>query len=197
MEIKIEYEDNATPFLQMVLRENPQWMSSALKSTGYWAQKEIKAGIRSGTPGGRKYADLTPLWMRRKLDKAFSHRVKRNYKPLGQLVQAVEYDGKKASKGLVTVGWFSRSAVHLGSKHEKGFFTEINEKMRQTFKISGIKLPEEKRQISVIARPTFKPMKPIIDLGAPAHFQNKLIDYLQGASERSKAASRRRYGAYR
>ena len=47
MDIKLELDDMATPFLKELAGNNPKWIASALKSAGYYAQKAIKEGIRS------------------------------------------------------------------------------------------------------------------------------------------------------
>jgi len=196
MPIEIRYQDELTPFLNRVIEEKPQWIGSALKSAGYWAQQEIKKGIRSGSPGGSQYSPLIPVWIRKALDAAMNHEIKRNYKPMGKLANAVGYDKARASDGIVTVGWLSASAVDIGTKQEDGFFNTVTQSMRKAFAAAGIPLAETRDVIQVIARPTYKPMQPIIQVGAPKKVEEKLISYLNGASNRSAASSNRVYQVY-
>lgn len=193
---KIQYSDGVTPLMQQIIDDKPKWFQSALKSTGYWAQKEIKAGIRSGAPGGQKYARLMPAFLRRRLEEAFGHDTRRNYKPLGKLVNAVGYDKTKVDRGVVIVGWLSMAAVYIGSKLEKGFFTLVTERLRMIYNMAGIKMLGSTTQITVVARPTYEPMRPIIQAGAPKQMELKMGGYLQGVQERSAARSKRAYIVY-
>jgi hypothetical protein len=195
MQLELRVQDGATPFLDRVLAEKPQWFGSALKSAGYWAQQEIKKGIRSGAPGGLPYQELIPSWIRRKIDQALGHDTRQNYTPLGKLVNAIGYDKGRVSEGVVTVGWLSTSAVAIGTEQEEGFFNYVSEHMSQAFAAAGY--PKEVgAMIEVAARPTYKPMRPIIQTGAPKRVEMKLIQYMQGMSERSAASSNRRYRVY-
>jgi len=196
MRLEIQYDDPLTPFLQRVISEKPQWIASALKSAGFWSQKQIKAGIKSGAPGGRPYTTLMPAHMRRRLEMAFGNDARRSYKPMGKLANAVGYDKTKANQGIVTVGWLSQSAVRIGTKQEKGFFTQVTDKLRGAFMLAGIYFPQNKTQIAVPARQTYEPMKPVIARGAPKQVELKLINYLQGATKRSQATSKRVYRVY-
>lgn len=193
MYFELEVDDAASPFLQKFIEEKPRWLSSALKSAGYWAQKEIKTGILSGAPGGQPYARMMPVWMRRKLEKALGHQVRRSYTPMGKLVKAVGYDKTYASTGLVTVGWLSSNAVNYGEKQEKGFFTKVNDRMRGAFIIAGIYFPQSKTTIAVPARPTYGPMKPVIQRGATKRVEEKIQSYLKGNMERSRPTTRAKY----
>jgi len=115
---------------------------------------------------------------------------------MGKLANAVGYDKARASDGIVTVGWLSASAVDIGTKQEDGFFNTVTQSMRKAFAAAGIPLAETRDVIQVIARPTYKPMQPIIQVGAPKKVEEKLISYLNGASNRSAASSNRVYQVY-
>ncbi|MDU2063777.1 MAG: hypothetical protein E6713_02965 [Sporomusaceae bacterium] len=196
MPLEIRYQDGLSPFLNTVISEKPQWVGSALKSAGYWSQKQIKAGIRSGAPGGVPYSPLIPAWARRKIDAALGHDARRTYNPLGKLRNAVGYDKTRASEGVVTVGWLSQSAVMIGTKQEMGFFNQVSDHMRRAFAAAGFPIADNRDQIQIVARPTYGPMQPIIQAGAPKQVELKLINYLQGASKRSAAKSDRVYKVY-
>lgn len=194
--IQIKFEDNLTPFLKRIIAEKPQWMGSALKSAGYWSQQQIKKGIKSGAPGGAIYAPLMPVWIRRKIEIELHGTAAKNYNPMGKLANAVGYDKTKANDGIVTVGWLSKSAVLIGTKQELGFFNTVTQRMREAFAAAGHPISEDKKVIQVIARPTYKPMQPILQVGAPKKVEEKIIAYINGASRRSAASSDRVYKVY-
>lgn len=197
MEITMQVSDSVSPLMQRIIREKPKWLGSSLKSAGYWSQKQIKAGIRSGAPGGVPYARLMPVWMRRRLEAAWGHQPRNSYKPMGKLVNAVGYDKTRADSGIVTVGWLSQSAVTVGTKQEKGFFTKVTDAMRGAFIMAGIYLPQTKTEIAVPARQTYGPMRPIVQRGAVQQVESKLQQYLKGTVERSTAKSDRVYRVYK
>ena len=194
--MEIQIEDGATPFLDKVIAEKPKWLGSALKSAGFWAQKEIKAGIRSGAPGGHAYEPLMPIYLRKKLEAALHGSNRSNYKAMGKLVNAVGYDKSRADSGVVTVGWLSQSAVIVGSKQELGFFNRVTEHMRRAFSAAGMPLPASQDKIQVIARPTYGPMQKVLQVGAPEKVRKKLEAYLTGAQQRTAASSSRVYKVY-
>lgn len=196
MALEVRFQDDLSPFLNRIIDEKPQWIGSALKSAGYWSQQQIKRGIKSGAPAGQQYTPLIPAWARRKIDEALGHDPRRNYNVLGKLANAVGYDKTRASEGIVTVGWLSQSAVVIGTKQEDGFFNTVTEHMRRAFAIAGFPIPEGQTTIQVAARPTYSPMRPVIQAGAPQQVEIKLINYLQGASDRSAASSNRVYKVY-
>jgi hypothetical protein len=196
MALEVQFQNNLSPFLNQVIAEKPQWIGSALKSAGYWSQQQIKQGIKSGAPGGVAYTPLIPTWMRRKLEAALEHEVRRSYNPMGKLANAVGYDKTRANEGIVTVGWLSSSAVMIGTKQEQGFFNQVTEHMRRAFSMAGFPIPAGQTTIQIAARPTYAPMRPVIQVGAPQQVEIKLINYLQGASNRSAASSSRVYKVY-
>lgn len=187
MYAELHFDDAASPLIRRIIAEKPQWFASSLKSAGYWASQEIKKGIRSGAPGGHQYARLMPSRMRRRLDEALGNEARRSYKALERMVRAVGYDKTRANEGVVTIGWLSASAVRIGTKQEKGFFTMISEHMRSAFAMARIPLSQGKTTITVVARPTYGPMKPVIDRGAPREIDKKLASYLKGNAGRSSA----------
>lgn len=71
----ITITDTATPYLNFIAETKPDWMRKALKSTGWMMQKEIKQGIRSGAPGGRRY----PNFMARLAGLHLSQHLVRNF----------------------------------------------------------------------------------------------------------------------
>lgn len=197
MDFEVRFDDAVSPMLQEVIAEKPQWLASAMKSAGFWAQKEIKEGIRSGAPGGSKYADLIPDWLRSALDKELGNHGRPPYLHMGKLVNAVGYDSSRATEGVVTVGWLSKSAVYIGSKQELGFITPLTELMRKAFAAAGAPQPASKTFLEIPARPTYGPMQGLVRIGAPKRIEERLIQYMNGAVERSSKSSKRRYRVYK
>ena len=175
MDVDLLIIDSATPWLLYMATTKPDWMRKALKSFGYYAQQQIKAGIKSGAPGEQQYADFMPPDMRAKLEAAFGNDARRKYGPLGKLVNAVsyQYDG---ANNLVRFGWLSDSAVRLGEKIEQGYSKTITDKMREYFWAAGVPL-SNKSAIDVPARHTFGPMQAILAPMAAAYIEDKILEY--------------------
>ena len=198
----ITIHDTATPYLQFIADSKPDWMRKALKSTGWMMQKEIKAGIRSGAPGGKKYSEFMPPAKRAQIEQVFGAKVRKAYISGGRAEQdgwgtksrsALIEMGVKASsigymplgkmsnavgyqydknKNYVKVGWLSNAAVRLGKRIESGYNKEITDKMRRAFFTAGVPLNKSKSVFRVPARSTFGPMRTVL---AP-----KIVPYIAG-----------------
>lgn len=198
MNITVEYKDNATPFLNYIIANNPKWKTSALKSAGWRTSQELKKGIRSAAPGGSPYEPLhLDNKKRRALEKIMGGKVRRNYPPMGQLQKAIGYYGTMASRGVVPVGWLSKTAVYLGDKQQKGYSTEVTPKVRRMFAAAGIKLSKNKSRLQTPSRKTFAPMETMLSRIAQDQFASKLISYFNGNTARGTAASKRTYRVYK
>ena len=182
--------DAATPFLQYMAQTKPDWMRKAMKSAGWMIQKEIKVGIRSGSPGGQAYAQFMPPDMRRKLEKAFGNRGKRKYVPLGKLANAVGYQYDQ-SKQSVKIGWLSGSAVKLGEKIESGSEKTITPKMRDYFFVSGVPL-SAKEKLVIPARKTYGPMERQVQPKVAGYVEDKIFEYMQKGTP-GPSTTRRKY----
>lgn len=55
-----------------------------MKSMGFMMSKAIKEGIKSGAPGGKKYASFMPPAMRVQLEAAFGAKVRRAHRRGGK-----------------------------------------------------------------------------------------------------------------
>ena len=80
----ITINDGATPYLEFIAKTKPDWMRKAMKSMGFMMSKAIKEGIKSGAPGGKKYASFMPPAMRAQLEAAFGAKVRRAYRKGGK-----------------------------------------------------------------------------------------------------------------
>ena len=188
--------DEISPWIKLVAENNPSWCRSALKSTGWMVQKEVKAGIRSKSPGGKPYVKGMPPKTRRLLDAGQGRRTFRTYRPLGKLLQAVGYDKsgvKQDGSGSIKVGWLSASAVKLGTIQEEGKSLAVTTKMRRYFWALGVKLKQSTKEIKIPARPTFEPMQQKLEPVIPKYFEQKIYEYWEGNDFRSSPASKRTY----
>lgn len=197
MNVIVEYSDFASPFMAEVIKNNPKWIASSLKSAGWKVSREIKKGMRSRAPGGQPYAPahLTNK-QRAALEKVLGGKVKRYYRPMGNLINAIGYDKTNAAAGVVTVGWLSKSSVYLGSKQQEGFQTPVTPAVRRAFAAAGIKLSVQKKELEAPSRPTFSPMESMLERIAKDQFESKILSYVSGNSSRGTAASGRVYKVY-
>lgn len=179
--------DGATPFLKYMAATKPDWMRKSLKSFGWFSQQQIKAGIRSGAPGGQSYPASVPEGIRNALRNYYGGKDKKRYPPLGKLVNAVGYQYKE---DYVVVGWLSQSAVLLGEKIEAGSQKTVSKKMQKFFFASGVPLVEG--TIDVAPRKTFGPMQNVLAPKASEYIEGKIIEYMNGA-QTGKATTRRKY----
>lgn len=183
-----------TPELMRLAKEYPAFYQRALKSLGWMGQKEIKKGIASGAPGGKAYPNKIPPARRRVIDHIFGRERRGGYPVLGKLRQAVGYDKRYIKEGTVIIGWLSKTAVEIGTKMEKGITYPVSKKMRGKFYHGGLFV--RKPQIVIPARPTFTPMKSVIEKEAVAYLTKKMHEYINNPSKRGNARSKRRYRVY-
>lgn len=188
MEAGVYIIDSATPFLQGLADTKPEWMRKALKSVGWMMQQEIKRGIRSGAPGGKKYVEGMSTARRREIDDQ-KDGPKKSYRTLGKLVNAVGYQYKPTAQE-VTVGWLSSSAVRLGTWQEKGVKEPVNMGMRRLFLSAGVGLT--KSMIEIPARPTFDPMAEYLEPKITPYLEEKIASYVNGFSPPA-STNRRKY----
>jgi hypothetical protein len=204
MQFELHLDDDISASVDWIIANKPKWFGSSLQSTGWWAQKQIKAGIVSAAPAGRPYVSGMKPSRRREIEDGMASRnpsreknVKSRFYKLGELRKAVGYDANKVNEGVVKVGWLSRSAVRLGTWQEKGMFQPVTEKMRRMFFAAGIGLRKDHNSIAVPVRSTYEVLYPKIQSGAPAYMKEKMMGYLSGNSERSALRRRRKYRVYK
>jgi len=180
IDVGIKIIDLATPFMKFLARSFPRYFDRALKSAGWWLQKEIKAGIRSGAPGGVPYATYSGLMSRRR-----SGRLYRGFPkvPMGRLSRAVGYQFLP-NKREVVVGWLSKSAVRLGTKHEEGFQREVTPKMRKYFESYGFPIGASKTHITLPRRRTYGPIYREKGPEVPKYIEGKIWQYIKEAKEK-------------
>lgn len=176
MEGNIVVIDNVSGWLRSTIDNAPNWKRKALKSTGWFMQKQIKAGIRSGAPGGQQYAKTMPNNVRRDIERAFGHETKSRYPVLGKQAQAVGYQYN--TNDSVETGWLSASAAMIGSVAESGGTRTVTEKMKTVFATAGH--PIGKKSVIVIPeRPTFGPMYRVLNPQIQPYMEKKIFDYVE------------------
>jgi hypothetical protein len=172
--LTVDVLDEADPILAYLAAEYPNLISKAAKSTGYMMQKQIKAGILSGAPGGVPYAPLIPPPFRPRLDELTSGHTKPDYKLLGALAQATGYQYKD---GVLLVGWLSDSAVKIGVMEEEGAVKPFNTQMRQQFLEAGLHPSKNKTEVVIPKRATYAPMFRILAPQITPYIAEKLDEY--------------------
>lgn len=191
MPVRVEITDSASPWLEWAAKEFPKFAASALKSTGWMMQKEIKKGITSRAPGGRPYPASIPAGKRKLFDKAFGKEPKARYNPMGRLRQAIGYQFDKRRQE-VTVGWLSISAVRLGKRLEEGFSIPVSERMRTALAAVGI--ATSSKHFTVLPRPTIGPMYDVLESQIYPYMEGKIWEYVQGNRARSQPSKpKKRY----
>lgn len=190
MPVKIEYLDSASPWLEWAAKEYPNYATRALKSAGYWVSQEIKKGIKSGAPGGQRYAPTLPTHTRQLIDMAFGKKEKKDYPILGRLRNAIGYEYEK-NNNAVRVGWLSISAVRLGKRLEDGFTTKVTAKMRKALAAVGLGM-SGKSFFRAPPRPTIEPMYNALHKRIAPYMEEKIWQYINGAGG-GPAKTRRKY----
>ena len=174
LDFEVQTIDAVSPFLEYMTMTKPAWMAKAMKSFGWFAQQQIKAGIKSGAPGGERYAAFMPPGIRAKLEDGN----KTKFPPLGKLANAVGYQYQPEDNSVL-VGWLSASAVQLGEKIEDGSTTSVTEARRKFFWAHGVPLAASTTEIVEPPRPTYGPMKPVLQSKVVDYVQNKIIEYME------------------
>lgn len=218
----ITITDTSTPYLNFIAETKPDWMRKALKSTGWMMQKEIKQGIRSGAPGGRKYPNFMAPARRAAFESAFGAKLRKAYQSggraereawgsksrnslldMGISARTIGYSplgklsnavGYQYDKGKqsVRVGWLSNSAKRLGERIEEGYTKQIAEPMRKKLFAAGVPLPKGKSMFKIQPRHTYGPMKTALQPKLKPYIEGKIGDYAIYGPA-AQSASRRNY----
>lgn len=201
--MQVNVIDEAGEWLQWVLDTHKDWQRKAIKSTANFARDEIKKGIKSGAPGGKKYKEIMDpnrsrdimasrkygaTKSRRKLSKRGARRAARRGKrgALGRLASAVRY---QYQEGSVNIGWLAEWAVRMGTRAEHGGTEAVTNKMRALFAAGAEGIKKGTTQIKIPARPTFDPMFAYLAPRLGPHFSAKIEEYLANGGPPAKQLS--------
>ena len=185
--IEIDVTDEIEPLLERMAQNNEKSLRSAAKSLGYFMQKKIKQGVRSGAPGGEQFAERFPYQKRAKLQGGSA--AKQWY---GRMVNAIGY---QYDNGVLRIGWTSRTASMYGKKQEEGYKTRITKAIRQKWHEADIKLSKNTTYLILPERPVFEPMAEELQPEIAPYVQEKLNEYATENVAFAKKA-RRKYKVY-
>jgi hypothetical protein len=167
--------DSASEVLAYYAAEYPNLIRKVMKSAGWMMQKQIKAGILSGAPGGSKYPAILPQPFRARLDELQGSAVKTDTKIMGKLVQAVGY---QYADGVLCVGWLSETAVRYGEMEEEGAVKPFDTQARQRFLEAGLTPRMDKSEIVIPKRSTYSRMFLILQGQIAPYIEEKMDEYL-------------------
>lgn len=189
MPVHVEITDSASPWVEWAAKEFPKFTASALKSTGWMMQKEIKKGITSKAPGGKAYLPTMPAKKRKLFEQAFGRVAKGQYPVMGKLKQAIGYEFNK-KRMEVTVGWLSISAVQLGKKLEEGFRTPVSDRTRRALARVGIFARSDTWDVP--PRPTIGPMFDYLEPRIHPYLEEKIWSKVEGQGQSGTARNPRK-----
>lgn len=185
--ITLYVTDEIEPLLERMSANNKRMLTSVAKSWGWFQQREIKKGVKSGSPGGATFEQRTPIEMRRALQGGSA--AKQWY---GKMLRAIGYQYKD---GKVEIGWTSRTSAMYGRKQEFGYQTPVTEEIRRKFARAGYPLRGDTKYLELPERNVFDPMAGELQPQLSPFVQNRINDYQTGNVEFSKKA-RRKYKVY-
>lgn len=187
MVINLDIADEISPMIERALQHNKAYLRHITKSLGWYIQKEVKAGIKSGAPGGDKFPERIP-W---KVRHALQGRAARSW--YGSMVRAVGYEYRD---GVVNVGWTSRTAAKYGRKQEEGYSVKVTPDIRlKWFKKAHIILNKETKELTDEPRPVFDPMARVLEPRFPKYVEDKVTSYMTENVTYGKK-NRRKYRVY-
>lgn len=185
--IEIDVIDEIQPLLDRLAGKSKKSLKSAAKSLGYFLQKEIKEGVKSGSPGGDTFVERRPYKVRQALGGGSAAR-----QWYGRMINAIGYE---YNEGTLRVGWTSKTSAAHARKQEFGYQTLVTDAIRKKFAEAGYPLKKSTRYIVLPERNVFDPMAGELQPQIAPYVQMKLNDYADGAVEFSKKA-RRKYKVY-
>ncbi len=184
--IEFDIMDEVGPFLSQAANFSKS-LKSAGKSLGWFMQRKIKKGVRSGSPGGETFTERRPFEMRKALGGGSAAS-----KWYGQMTQAIGYQYKD---GRILIGWTSRTSAMYGRKQEFGYQTAVTDEIRKKFAIAGYPLRKSTKVILLPDRPFYEPMAGALEPEMGTYLHTKLLEYANGDVAFAKKA-RRRYKVY-
>lgn len=155
--------------LSSVQRDSKKALSTALRVEAFRLSKELKAEIRSGAPGGKRFEPLTFLARRK------ARSTKAN-KPLARLALPIRYH--KIDDLTVALGWtgprVSQSWRDIAERQQEGFRSSVSDRRWRFFahKADNLGKRSPNRKFLFLRDSTRRletPARPIIDPFYEAH----------------------------
>ncbi len=188
MYLKIDLEDGISPVVQRWLKNNPRFISSVLKSTGYMVQNELKEAVR-GKFTGQSWPQRWTLQDRRKLSRTAPGVW------YGRLKNALGYAYDPADSS-VNVGWTSRTAAFEGNVQEEGVTKQVTPGLRRLFHKRGIHLRATTTKLVTPERPFIEPKYMDIRDKIPAYITQKVQEYMDNGGFVKNVGKGRKYTVY-
>ena len=185
--LEIDVTDEIMPLLQRMTGNYQKSLKSAAKSLGWFMQKEIKEGVRSGEPGGQIFVERRPYEVRAALGDGKAARAW-----YGRMIRAIGY---QYDDGTLRIGWTSKTAARYGEKQEFGYDTKVTDEIRKRFERAGYPLRKSTKVIHLPERPIFEPMKTELEPQIAPYVTEKLDQYNSENVAFSKKA-RKKYKVY-
>jgi hypothetical protein len=163
IEVQIKGAAALAKALNAASQEENKALETAIRVSGYRLRKTLQQEIRSGAPGGQRFAPLS--LMARKRGKS----AKRS--PLRRLATAVRYHVTRDPFSMA-VGWVgprvSKSWKRIAEEHQKGFTIPVTDPMREYLAQRGARLGKRSRFRRVFflrasTREFQVPARPILD----------------------------------
>ena len=189
----VSVTDEVNPFLKELLRTNKTFYRRTSKSLGFWFTNQTKEEIAAGRPGGVAFKRRS-MWSKVRNPLAQVHNKKAPTKWYGKMRRAFGYE---YHDGVVDIGWLSRTAAMYGNWHEEGYRRQVTDKLRLMYHKANVPLRYTKTEIKTPARPIWGPMTVEMFPKVPGYVENKVVEYIDGGVEFSKAKSRRKYKVYK
>lgn len=190
--IKITLSDGLTPFVRSWLASNPRMKRSVLKSAGWFVQRELKQASRGEVSSSSSWKERWPLKRRRMIDP----RAPRLW--YGKLRNALGYAyTEMGDKGLVNVGWTSRSSAMEGRLQEEGYKRALTPFARRFFGERGIYFRRTTRFLEIPARPFIDDKYEEIRGKIPAYVNARVGRYIENGGFMKKIGKGRKYTVYK
>jgi hypothetical protein len=184
-----QINDNASPYLAMLVRAFPTEFSRALRALGYMLFKRTRQAMKDGGIGGTRWQDLSGVG---RINQRIgdSARATRSRNPhtgfFGHLYKSVAY--RMDTDNLrVQIGFLSYHSLSYGRKLQEGFDTPITGQMRRQFNAVGMKL-SAKNSIHTPGRPLIAPVLQATKGEIGPFIEARIVGYLSRNSSLHKAA---------
>jgi hypothetical protein len=177
--------------LKAVRKQEVKDLNTAIRVEVFSMRKELKADIRSGAPGGKRFAPLTFLARRKRDSKRFSPN-----KPLSRLALGIMYNIKRWNPFEIALGWtgprVSESWKRIAEAQQKGFDRPVTDPQERYFRHRGEEISERSKnrkffflrksttQMDTPERPSIEPVWKAREREAWVNIRNNYRKKLKG-----------------
>ena len=177
--------DRAGPYMELLARTMPAEFNRAIRHIGFWLRGQIKAGMRTGAPGGIPWKETSRVTriMRRV-------RGSRQYtRPGGRLAQLVRYKHDKSGMA-VHIGWIDKRVSRLAYSFQEGGEQRATHKQRRLYYALGTDFGYLLlgKTIKTPARQAIGPVYNLHRAEIPVRMEQRIQQYM--AQSNARAGSR-------